>query len=64
MKFKTLWKAALLGSQHLLVLPVSPYMVVEQLEGHGLIDIRVVIQRSGDDVWNLERGRKPTADAN
>jgi hypothetical protein len=64
MKFRGLWKTALLGSQHLLVLPVSPYMVVEQLEGHGLVDVRVVIQRPGDDVWNLERDKKPSADAN
>ena len=63
MKSRGLWKTALLGSQHLLVLPVSPYMVVEQLEGHGLVDIRVVIQRSGDDVWNLERDERPNADA-
>lgn len=31
------------------MLPVSPYMVVEQLEGHGLVDIGVVIPRPGDD---------------
>jgi hypothetical protein len=49
MKSRDLWKTALLGSQHLLVLPVSPYMVVEQLQGHGLVDIGVVIQRPGDD---------------
>jgi hypothetical protein len=48
MKSRDLWKTALLGSQHLLVLPVSPYMVVEQLQGHGLVDIGVVIQRPGD----------------
>ena len=31
------------------MLPVSSYMVVEQLEGHGLVDIGVVIPRLGDD---------------
>jgi hypothetical protein len=47
--YSALWKAALLGSQEVLALPVSYYMVVAQLEGHGLVDIRVVIQRPGDD---------------
>ena len=45
-----LWKAALLGSsQQVLALPVSYYMAVAQLERHGLVDIRVVIQRPGDE---------------
>jgi hypothetical protein len=43
-----LWKAALLGSQQVLALPVSYYMVVAQLERHGLVDIGVVIQRPED----------------
>jgi hypothetical protein len=47
--YSGLWRAALLGSQQVLALPVSDYMVVEQLEGHGLVDIAVLIQRSGDD---------------
>jgi hypothetical protein len=45
----TIWKATLLGSQQVLALPLSYYMVVAQLEGHGLVDIRVVIQRPEDD---------------
>jgi hypothetical protein len=49
MKSRALWKTALLGSQHLLVLPVSPHMVVAQVEGHGLVDLGVVIQKSRDD---------------
>jgi hypothetical protein len=49
MKSRDLWKTALLGSQHLLGFPVSPYMVVEQLQGHGLVDIGVLIQKSRDD---------------
>ena len=49
MKSRDLWKTALLGSQHLLGFPVSPYMVVEQLQGHGLVDIGVLIPRPGDD---------------
>lgn len=49
MKSRDLWKTVLLGSQHLLVLPVSAYMVVAQLEGHGLVDIGVVIQKPHDD---------------
>ena len=44
-----LWKAALLGSQQVLALPVSYYMVVAQLERHGLVDIGVVIQKPGDN---------------
>jgi hypothetical protein len=44
-----LWKTALLGSQQVLALPVSYYMVVAQLRGHGMVDIGVVIQRPGDD---------------
>jgi hypothetical protein len=43
MKSRALWKTALLG------FPVSPYMVVEQLQGHGLVDIGVLIQKSRDD---------------
>ena len=53
--FYSLWKVALLGSQQVLALPVSYYMVVAQLEGHGLVDIGVVIQRPGDD---SERGTR------
>ena len=49
MKSRGLWKTALLGSQHLLVLPVSAHMVVAQVEGHGLVDIGVVIRKSRDD---------------
>ena len=49
MKSRALWKTALLGSQHLMVLPVSPHMVVAQVEGHGLVDLGVVIQKSRDD---------------
>jgi len=62
MKSRDLWKTALLGSQHLLVLPVSPYMVVEQLEGHGLVDIGVLIQNPGDDsgTWNAAGDQAPT----
>ena len=50
--YSGLWKTALLGSQQVLAVPVSYYMVVAQLERHGLVDIRVVIQRPGD---NFER---------
>jgi hypothetical protein len=38
-------------------LPVSYDMVVAQLERHGLVDIRVVIQRPGDNL-NVERGKE------
>jgi hypothetical protein len=62
MKTRVLWKTALLGSQHLLVLPVSPHMVVGQLEGHGLVDIGVVIQSPGtdpeDEAWRERNGRR------
>ena len=51
-----LWKAALLGSQQVLALPVSYDMVVAQLERHGLVDIGVVIQRP-EDGSERERGR-------
>ena len=61
MKLRRLWKTALLGSQHLLVLPISPYMVVEQLERHGLVDVSVAIQTPGDDVPTLERDRRSSA---
>ena len=44
-----LWKTALLGSQQMLAVPVSYYMVVAQLERHGLVDIGVAIIRPGDD---------------
>jgi hypothetical protein len=47
--YSGLWRAALLGSQQVLALPVSDYMVVEQLEGHGLVGIGVFMQTSGDD---------------
>jgi hypothetical protein len=53
--YSGLWKTALLGSQQVLALPVSYYMVVAQLEGHGLVDIGVVIRRPGDD---SERGTR------
>jgi hypothetical protein len=56
--YSGLWRAALLGSQQVLALPVSDYMVVEQLEGHGLVDIAVLIQRQ-ETILNLERGRRP-----
>jgi hypothetical protein len=55
-----LWKAALLGSQQVLALPVSYYMVVAQLERHGLVDIGVVIQRPGDGS-ELGARQKPSA---
>ena len=58
--YSGLWKTALLGSQQVLALPVSYYMVVAQLEGHGLVDIGVVIQRQ-ETILNVERGRKPSA---
>ena len=57
MKSRDLWKTALLGSQHLLGFPVSPYMVVEQLQGHGLVDIGVLIQKSRDDSEGEARPR-------
>ena len=60
MKLRRLWKTALLGSQQLLVLPISPYMVVEQLERHGLVDIGVVIQRP-EDGSELGTRQKPSA---
>jgi hypothetical protein len=57
--YSGLWKTALLGSQQVLALPVSYYMVVAQLERHGLVDIGVVIQERDDS----ERGtrQKPSA---
>jgi hypothetical protein len=64
MKLRRLWKTALLGSQHLLVWPISPYMVVEQLERHGLVDVRIAIQTHGDDVPTLERDRRSSAHSN
>jgi hypothetical protein len=51
-----LWKATLLGSQQVLALPVSYYMVVAPLQRHGLVDIGVVIQGPGDD---SELGSQP-----
>ena len=54
------WKAALLGSQQVLALPVSYYMVVAQLERHGLVDIGVVIQRPED---GSELGTRQTPSA-
>jgi hypothetical protein len=58
--YSAFWRAALLGSQQVLALPVSDYMIIEQLEGHGLVGIGVLMQTSGDDL-NLERGRRPSA---
>ena len=55
-----LWKTALLGSQQVLAVPVSYYMVVAQLERHGLVDIGVVIQRPED---GSERGTRQTPSA-
>jgi hypothetical protein len=46
--YSGLWTTALLGSQQVLALPVSYYMVVAQLKGHGLVDIGVVIQERDD----------------
>ena len=56
-----LWKAALLGSQQVLALPVSYYMVVAQLERHGLVDIGVVIQRpeDGSERGNAAETKRP-----
>jgi hypothetical protein len=48
-----LWKATLLGSQQVLALPITYYMIVAQLERHGLVDVGVFIQSPGDD---FERG--------
>ena len=36
-----LWRTALPGSQQVLTLPVSDCMIVEQLEGHGLVSVGV-----------------------
>ena len=43
------WRAALLGSQQMLALPVSDYLIAEQWERHGLVDISVRIETSADD---------------
>jgi hypothetical protein len=55
------WKAALLGSQQVLALPVSYYMAVAQLEGHGLVDIGVVIPRPRDDseLGTRQKAKRP-----
>ena len=39
--YSGLWRTALVGSQEVLALPVSDHMIVEQLEGHGLVSIGV-----------------------
>jgi hypothetical protein len=44
--YSGLWRTALLGSQQVLSLPVSDYMIVEQSEGHGLFGIGVPMQTS------------------
>ena len=54
------WKAALLGSQQVLALPVSYYMVVAQLERHGLVDIGVVIQERDDsELGTRQKTKRP-----
>ena len=42
--YSGLWRTALPGSQQVLALPVSDYMIVEQLEGHGLVSVGVPMQ--------------------
>ena len=44
--YSGLWRTALLGSQEVLALPVSHYMVVDQLEAHGLVSVGVPMQMS------------------
>ena len=44
--YSGLWRTAILGSQQVLALPVSDYMIVEQSEGHGLFGIGVPMQTS------------------
>ncbi len=44
--YSGLWRTALPGSQQVLALPVSDYMIVEQLEGHGLVSVGVPMQTS------------------
>jgi len=41
-----LWRTALPGSQQVLTFPVSDYMIVEQLEGQGLVSVGVPMQTS------------------
>jgi hypothetical protein len=41
-----LWRTAIPGSQQVLTFPVSDYMIVEQLEGHGLVSVGVPMQTS------------------
>lgn len=44
--YSGLWRTALPGTQQVLALPVSDYMIVEQLEGHGLVSVGVPMQTS------------------
>ncbi|HEY5703971.1 MAG TPA: hypothetical protein VIS96_00180 [Terrimicrobiaceae bacterium] len=44
--YSGLWRTAILGSQQVLALPVSDYMIVDQLEGHGLVSVGVPVQTS------------------
>ena len=48
--YSCFWKAALLGSQQMLALPVSDYLIAEQREGHGLVEIGVRIASGFRDV--------------
>ena len=58
--YSGLWKTALLGSQQVLALPVSYYMVVAQLKGHGLVDIGVVIQgRDDSELGTRKKTKRP-----
>ena len=47
-KFTCWWRAALLGSQQLLSLPVGDYLIAEQWERQGLADISVRIVTAAD----------------
>jgi hypothetical protein len=44
--YSRLWRTTLPGSQQVLALPVSDYMIVEQLERHGLVSVDVPMQTS------------------
>jgi hypothetical protein len=46
MSTQGLWRIVLPGSQQVLTFPVRDCMIVEQLEGHGLVSVGVPMQTS------------------
>ena len=58
--YSGLWRTALPGSQQVLAFPVSDYMILEQLEGHGLVSVGFLCRRQ--DMVNSERVRRLSAE--